>query len=91
LYKSCRGYSSRSIGGIARNIAEVCVRLQTPTTLITPLGNDQYSEMISQSSKNLGIDLRQIYSPKHPTASYLTVMDDQNDEMIGISEMQINT
>lgn len=31
-----------------------------------------------------------IHSPSYPTASYLTVMDDQNDEMIGISEMEIN-
>jgi sugar/nucleoside kinase (ribokinase family) len=87
LYKSCRGYSSRHIGGIARNIAEVCARLQTSTTLITPLGNDQYSKMIIESSKRFGIDLKQIYSPNSPTASYLTVMDGQNDEMIGISEM----
>jgi len=46
LYKSCRGYSTRHIGGIGRNIAEVCARLNTNTTLITPLGNDQYSSLI---------------------------------------------
>lgn len=85
MYKSCRGYSTRRIGGIGRNIAEVCARLSTPTTLITPLGDDQYSKLIEQSSSRLGINLKKIDSPSYPTASYLTVMDDQNDEMIGIS------
>ena len=40
LHKSCPVRSFKTLGGVARNIAEVCTKLNTKTTFITILGND---------------------------------------------------
>ncbi len=46
------------MGGVGRNIAQVCSRLNTKTTLITALGSDSYSKTIYNFCKNQKIDLR---------------------------------
>ena len=46
---SCIGKISTSAGGVARNIAENLARLGTAVTLITGLGDDEFSTLVRKS------------------------------------------
>ena len=55
LYKSCPGFSRKTLGGVARNIAQSAKRLGVEANLVTALGKDQDAKLIKKNCKDLGI------------------------------------
>ena len=85
LYKSCIATSQKTLGGVGRNIAEVCAKLNTKTTFITVLGNDDDAKMIENSCLENKIELHSIFQKSAPTGRYFALLDNHNNEMMGIS------
>ena len=93
LYKSCPGFSRKTLGGVARNIAESARKLGAEATLVTALGKDEDAKIIKKNCKELGIEVFSI-TPSAVSASsarYMAIMDENNNELLGISEMEVNS
>ena len=79
-----------SSGGVARNIAENIVRLGTRCELITAMGNDAWSNQLTEHCSHVGIGLmHSIVSTGHRTSSYLSVHDNQGELITAINDMSI--
>jgi sugar/nucleoside kinase (ribokinase family) len=61
-----------------------------PTTFVTALGGDSTSEDLRNHINSYGIDLCEIRDEKLNAPTYLGVLDDNNDAIIGISDMEVN-
>ncbi len=85
LHDSNPGYLKKSLGGVGRNIAENLSRLGIETTLITPLGQDHYQKMILDQADMIGLTIRPI--PIKETPLYVSVMDEQGEDLIGVAVM----
>lgn len=74
------GKVDMTLGGVARNIALNLVKLGIPTKLISVIGNDAYAqEMIEEANEN-DIDLSYTLVEEEPTASFVTIMDEEEKE-----------
>lgn len=77
-------------GGVARNIAENLARLGTDCRLISAVGNDQHGQMLTQLSREAGINVQHLHAiPAAKTSTYLSVLDDSGDMLLGINDMGI--
>ena len=84
------GFTTMSLGGVARNIAENLARLDVTTEFITVLGNDSHAREIIGSCQDLGIGLsHSLFLEEGRTSTYLCINDDQGDMQIAISDMHI--
>ncbi len=84
------GYSITSPGGVGRNIAENLKRLLFDVTLISFFGDDALSEYLINSCKKLGLPIENsLFLKEEATATFLAIMDHQNDLAVGISAMEI--
>jgi pseudouridine kinase len=82
--------STRSMGGVARNVAENLSRLGTDTAFISVVGDDEGGRTLLSSMRERGIDVSQvIVSPERPTAEYAAILDRNGDLMLGIADMGI--
>lgn len=79
-----------SAGGVARNIAENLARLGVDCRLISAIGNDHHGRMLMRLSREAGIDMQHVHEIAFAaTSTYLSVLDDSGDMLIGINDMQI--
>ena len=79
-----------SAGGVARNVAENLARLGVDTRLISAIGTDPYGQMLMRLSRNAGINMRYVHEiASAPTSTYLSVLDDTGDMLVGINDMSI--
>ncbi|WP_352418512.1 PfkB family carbohydrate kinase [Proteiniborus sp.] len=79
-----------SAGGVGRNIAENLSRLGVRTKLITAFGDDLYGNMIANECRTAGIDIDNCLVLKNsPSSSYLSVLDENGDMKVAISDMDI--
>jgi pseudouridine kinase len=85
LYDSNPGYMKKSLGGVGRNIAENLARLQIPTTLITPLGQDGYQNMILDQAKQIGLNILPIEIKETPL--YVSIINEGGEDLIGVALM----
>ena len=83
-YDSNIGYIQESFGGVGRNIAQACAELGQKVNLVTCFGADDYGRLIEENCVRLGI-----MSDKHPTSSYIAILDDKRDMRIAMSDMSI--
>ena len=93
LYKSCPGVSKKTLGGVARNIAQSARRLGAEANLVTALGKDEDAKLVRKNCKDLGIEVFSV-TPSAVSASsakYMAIMDENNNELLGISEMEVNS
>ena len=82
--------STRSYGGVIRNIAENMARMDIDVCLISIIGNDESGKELRTQMHNLGVDTSQILiSNDSPTAEYIAVFDDKNELVMGIASMDI--
>ncbi|MFA6801515.1 MAG: carbohydrate kinase family protein [Acholeplasmataceae bacterium] len=79
------GYLIKSLGGVARNIAENLARLEVDTTLVTALGKDEGKKLIMQNAQEVMLKLSII--PVAQTPTYISILDDQNDMVAAIADM----
>lgn len=84
------GRIETSLGGVGRNIAENLARLSVPVRLLTAVGNDFYGQKIIEESSALGVHMEDILiSKEYPTSMYLSIMDENSDLKVAISQMDL--
>lgn len=82
--------SSRSMGGVARNVAENLALLGTPTTFVSIVGDDEGGRSLLRYMRERGIDVSQVaVSDERPTAEYAAILDPEGELVIGIADMGI--
>ena len=90
LKDSNPGEISMSSGGVGRNIAENMSRLGIPTKIFSYVGSDALGNFLIESTQKANVDTSYINRhPTLPTSQYLSVLDDNNDMLVSISDMRI--
>ena len=80
----------RSLGGVARNVAENLARLGTATTFVSIVGDDEAGRTLLAHMRERGIDVSQVLvSGEKPTAEYAAVLDPAGDLVMGLADMSI--
>ena len=85
------GEIAMSAGGVGRNIAENIARLSIHSKIFSYVGNDPLGDFLIDKSQASKVDTSKI--KKHdtlPTSQYLSVLDDNNDMLVSISDMRIS-
>jgi pseudouridine kinase len=79
-----------SAGGVARNVAENLARLGVDCQLTTAIGDDEHGKILQKLSRDAGIDMQftQVIQAV-ATSTYLSVLDDEGDMLVGINDMSI--
>lgn len=90
MHDSNPGHIQLQYGGVGRNIAQVFASLETNVSLVTCFGDDAFSLQLQDSCRKLGIDisLSQVI-PGQTSSTYLAVLDERGDMVMGISDMGI--
>lgn len=84
------GRVSLSAGGVARNVAENLARLGVDCRLVSAIGNDHHGRMLMRLSREAGIDMRYVHEiASAATSTYLSVLDDRGDMLVGVNDMGI--
>lgn len=90
LRDSNPGVLSSSAGGVTRNILENLSRMGVKTELMSAIGHDAFGERIIESCKSAGIGTEHVLRIKdHLSSTYISVLDDSGDMLIGMSDMRI--
>ncbi|WP_026477447.1 PfkB family carbohydrate kinase [Alkaliphilus transvaalensis] len=90
LKDSNPGKIDTSLGGVGRNIAENIARLLIPVRLLSAVGDDFYGRKLIEEGMAVGIDMKNVHiSKKYPTSMYLSIMDEDHDMQVAISQMDI--
>ncbi len=84
------GYMATSVGGVTRNILENLARQGVSTALLTAVGDDLYGRKIMEDSSVAGIDMsRVLLRPGVVSSSYIAILDERGDMLLGMSDMRI--
>jgi sugar/nucleoside kinase (ribokinase family) len=75
---------------VGRNISETASRLGIETIFITALANDSNSHEIRQTIQSYGIKLNEVQVDSMKAPTFLSILDDNKDSIISISDMDIN-
>jgi len=90
LNDSNPGSVHMSAGGVARNVAENLARLGIDCRLISAMGNDAHGKLLLRLSRDAGINMDYAHEIKYATTStYLSVLDDGGDMLVGLNDMSI--
>jgi pseudouridine kinase len=82
--------SERSMGGVARNVAENIARLGVKSSLVSMLVQDENGHAIWEGLTRLNIDTQHItISGNHATAEYVAVIQPDGDLALGLADMAI--
>jgi pseudouridine kinase len=80
----------RSLGGVARNVAENLALLGTSTSFVSIIGDDEGGRAIMRHMRERGIDVSQVVTTtERPTAEYAAILDPQGELVLGIADMSI--
>lgn len=83
------GHLKTSLGGVGRNIADNLARLDINTQLLSALGDDVQGDELIDASMKSGIDMRHVIkSKKYATSTYLSVVDDDGNMVLALSDME---
>lgn len=79
-----------SVGGVTRNICENIARLGQSVSLLTMLGDDADGDRIVFESERAGVDMSRVRRvPGAKSSSYIAVIDETGDMLVGLSDMRI--
>lgn len=81
------GRTSRTAGGVARNVAENLVRLGTPVRLVSCVGRDPVGDSLLEDLAALGVDVSTVRRADLPTGSYTAVLGHSGDLVVGVADM----
>ncbi len=85
------GHLATAPGGVGFNVACVLARLGTRVRLIARIGNDPDGDIVLSAAGQAGIATDAITrSATSPTATYLAVLDDRRDLVVGVADMAIH-
>ncbi|TDK39635.1 winged helix-turn-helix transcriptional regulator [Rhizobium deserti] len=80
----------RSLGGVARNVAENLSRLGTATSFVSIVGDDENGRTLLAYMRERGIDVSQtMVTGDRPTAEYAAILDPAGDLVLGLADMGI--
>lgn len=80
----------RSMGGVARNVAENLALLGTTTSFVSIVGDDDGGHALLKYMRDRGIDVSQVVISKdRSTAEYVAILDMRGDLVLGIADMGI--
>lgn len=81
--------TSKSVGGVARNIAENLGRLDEAVTFITACGDDNEWQMIKEATSPF-VNVDQVHKiPNASTGSYTAVIDSSGSMIYGFADMAV--
>lgn len=81
-----------SFGGVARNVAENLARLGQPVCLISVVGVDEIGERLLQDISSVGVNINSVLrTPKHPTGTYLAVVNSSGSLQYALDDMRVIT
>ena len=84
------GRVRRSLGGVARNVAENLARLDVNVTLLTAVGDDPGGRQIMEQAAGCGIDTApSLVVAGGRTGAYLAVLDESGSLVVAIDDMSI--
>ena len=84
------GEIAMSAGGVGRNIAENIAKLNVHSKILSYAGNDALGDFVIRKSEASGVDTSLLKKDSSlPTSQYLSVLDDNNDMLVSISDMRI--
>ena len=84
------GEIAMSAGGVGRNIAENIAKLNIHSKILSYVGADPLGEFVIEKSEKSGVDTSLLKKDNHlPTSQYLSLLDDNNDMLVSISDMRI--
>ena len=84
------GEIEMSAGGVGRNIAENMARISVQSTILSYVGKDALGEFVINKTKMANVDTSLLIEHSTlPTSQYLSVLDDNNDMLVSISDMRI--
>ena len=84
------GKVTTSLGGVGRNIAHNMSLLGVDVRMLTAYGDDIYGQRITDSCKELGIDIScALQIPGGTTPTYLFLNDNDGDMALALSDMEI--
>ena len=79
-----------SPGGVGRNVAENLARLGVECRLLSAVGNDDHGRALLRLGREAGIDMQHVLMiDAAPTSTYLSVLDDDGDMRVAISDMSV--
>jgi len=79
-----------SAGGVARNVAEDLARLGVDSRLISAVADDQNGKMLLRLSRVAGVNVQHVHQiAPAATSTYLSILDDSGDMLVGINDMSI--
>lgn len=82
------GYSSLSLGGVGRNIAENVARLGLRTELVTVFGGDEMAAHLADGCRRLGVEVgRSLILPNEETSRYVCLLDADGSLVGAVSAM----
>jgi pseudouridine kinase len=81
------GRTSRTAGGVARNVAENLARLGTRVRLVSAVGHDPAGDTLLAELAAVGVDVDPVRRVDLPTGSYTAVLDHAGDLVIGVADM----
>ncbi len=76
-------------GGVGKNIAKRLAGYPLSVELITAIGQGYHAELVRQDCADCGVSLAHTYSCAEHTGTFLCVLDEDGDLLVGISDMQI--
>ena len=84
------GKISISYGGVGRNIAENVSRLGGTVSMLSVIGDDEMGHLAVEDLANSGVNVDNVLTiPGRQSSMYLSILDDQNDMELGLSDMDI--
>jgi pseudouridine kinase len=84
------GQVRRSVGGVARNIAENLARLGHSVFLISAVANDEAGRWVLERTRSAGVNVEHVaVIPEGRTGTYLAVLDQQGNLMVAVDDMGI--
>ena len=78
-----------SLGGVGRNIAENCARLNIPTRLISVIGDDLYGQQMLKHAQTINLHMQDcLIIPQTPTSTYVSILDESRDLAVSVNHME---
>ena len=90
LRDSNPGRMHLTMGGVMRNILENLARLGVSVKPASVVGDDLYGQMLRTGCGALGMDTSYLQTrPGQRSSSYISIMDDEGDMLVAMSDMHI--
>lgn len=84
------GQVRRSVGGVARNIAENLARLGQPVFLVSAVADDEAGRWVLERTRGAGVEVSHVaVVPQGRTGTYLAVLDEQGNLVVAVDDMGI--